>query len=245
MRKTRFFFILVLIFVFVRGGYGQTEDEDEKYDTEITGGINFNTNANILGGVMGALTKRINKHHFHYFGLEIVNVKHPKEVRVPSSSTGNLYIFQKTNHLIPIRLQYGREIVLFHPAEEEGVQVSFVAAAGPTIGILKPYMVEVDYGGYSQIEAFDPEKRQVVIGSAGIFSGFGLAKIVPAFNIKTSFNFKFSQFFGSVTGIEVGAMIEAYPKEMKLIAVSSAFPQPTNQKTFTSIFINVFFGSRN
>ena len=237
-----FFVVLVLPFF----SFAQEESEGDKYNSELIGGINLNTNANIIGGIMASYARRINAKEFHYFGIELVNVKHPKETRVVSNATGNLFVAYKRNHLIPLRLQYGRQFILFHPAEEEGVQVAFNVCGGPTLGIVKPYMVEYDYFNYTLVEPFNPDKKREILGSAGIFSGFGLAKIVPGLNFKTSFSFKFSQFIGSVTGIEVGGLIEIYPKNIILLDVESTNPlKPQNNSAFTSVFINVFFGMRN
>jgi hypothetical protein len=224
----------------------QAQDkEDEGYFSEFCAGINFNTNANIIGGVIAKYTREIKNGQYHFFGLELLNVKHPKEQRVASSTTGNLYIYQKMNNLIPLRLQYGREFVVFHPAEEEGVQVNFIVAGGPTLGIVKPYMVEYDYGNYSQIEPFDPNKNKNILGSGGLFSGVEKSKIVPGLNLKASFSFEFSQFRGSVTGIEVGGLVEGYTKHIQLVAIPSfVTPQPYNANTFSSIFVNIFFGFR-
>jgi hypothetical protein len=244
MQRGKFFLLLLFILSSFQT-FCQEEDGDTGYFSEFTVGINFNTNANIIGGVIGKYTREIKKGQYHFIGLELLNVKNPKEQRVASSSTGNLYIFQKKNNLFPLRLQYGREFVLFHPAEEEGVQVNFTLAGGPTIGIVKPYMVEYDYGNYSQIEAFDPDKNRTILGSGGILSGLDKSKIVPGLNVKASFSFEFSQFRGSVTGIEVGGLLEAYTSRIELVAIQSVItPQPYNAIAFSSIFVNIFFGFR-
>lgn len=222
------------------------ENEDEGYFSELTIGVNFNTNANIVGGIAAKYIREGKKGQYHFFGLELVNVKHPKEQRYQSSSSGNLYIHQKVNNLIPLRLQYGREFVVFRPAEEEGVQINFVVAGGPSIGIVKPYMVEYDYGSYTLIEPFDENKNRNILGSAGLFAGFEHSKIVPGLNLKAAFNFEFSQFRGSVTGIEAGALIEGFTEHVKLVAIPSFVkPQPYNANFFSSVFVTIFFGFRN
>lgn len=240
--------ILLLLFILISLAARCQPDKDEEeqgYFSEFTGGVNFNTNASIIGGIMGKYTRELKNGQYHFFGLEIVNVKHPKEQRVGSSVTGNAYIYDKLNNLFALRLQYGREFVVFHPAEEEGVQVDFILAGGPTIGIVKPYMVEYYYGTYSQVEPYDPENQNPILGSGGILSGFDRAKIVPGIHMKASFSLEFSQFRGSVTGIEVGTLLEAYTEHIKLLAVPAALgPQPYNAFAFSSVFVNIFFGGR-
>ena len=245
MSHSKILFFLLFLILSTLESFSQEEDDHEGYSSEFTAGVNFNTNSAIIGGIEGKYTREIKKGQYHFFGLELVNVKHPKEQRVSSTTTGNLYIYQKKNNLFALRLQYGREIVVFHPAEEEGVQVNFIFAGGPTLGIVKPYMVEYDYGNYSQIEPFDPDKNRAILGGGGLFSGVGRSKIVPGLNVKASFSFEFSQFRGSVTGIEVGGLVEAYTKRIELLAIPSVVtPQPYNAAAFTSIFVNIFFGFR-
>lgn len=225
--------------------YCQEESEEKQYFSEMVAGINLNTNASLIGGIMAKYSREFKKGQYHYFGLEIVNVKHRQEQRMASPVTGNLFVDGKLNNLFPIRWQYGREFTVFHPAEEEGVEVDFIVAGGPTIGLLKPYMVEYDYGNYSQIEPFDPNKSNAILGSGGILSGFDRLKIVPGLNAKASFCFKFSQFRGSVTGFEAGVLVEAYTERIRLLAIPSyVSPQPYSPNVFSSVFINVFFGLR-
>lgn len=222
--------------------FAQSDEND--YSSEYTGGVNFNTNGGLIGGFVLKYSQKIEENKYRYLGLEIVNVKHPKEYRVTNLGTGNIYIYRKSNYLFSVRPQYGREWVLFPSAEEEGVEVKLIAAGGPTIGVVKPYMVEYDYKSISRILPYDPNNPNDVIGSGGFFDGFSRAKIVPGVNVKASMCFLFNQFRGNVTGIEAGALLEGFTQKIPLIALSSASPEPQNRFFYTSVFINIFFGFR-
>ena len=240
----RFYSIIFLSFYFL--SLPCVAQEDFNYSKEYAGGININTNAGLIGGIMGKYARKIKENQYHYFGLEIVNVKHPKEGKVTNSNTNNAYISYKQNYLFCIRPQYGREFVLFNRAEEEGVQVNAIFAVGPTLGIVKPYFVEyatgIDSlsGGYiTEYLPFDPDINKPIVGSGGIMRGFGLAKFKPGLNFKAALSFTFSTNGANVTGVEAGTLIGAFPSNVILIGVSE------NRAVFTSIFLNIFFGGRD
>lgn len=243
--------IACLLFLLIPSlSFSQMEEEEIPYTQETGAGINLNTNGGIIGGVMFKHSRHISKGAYHYFGLEMVNVKHPKEQRVASPVSGNSYIYLKQNYLFVIRPQYGREFLLFHKSEEEGVRVSGLVALGPSIGLVKPYAIEYDYTDYSsgyngppkdvRSEPYDPLKHTDpqgrILGTGGLFTATGQTKVVPGLNIKSGLSFEFGN---SNTGLEIGAMIEMYPKPIILIPFSK------NDSVFTSIYFNIFFGIRD
>lgn len=213
-----------------------------EYFKEILGGVNFNTNGGTIGGAMFKMTWHRNHSVYHSFGIEAGNVKHPKEIRVTSFTTGNTYIAWKQNYLFPVRFHYGRDFILFNRAPEEGVQINATLVGGPTIGILKPYFIQ--YGPTledAETVAFDPDKHtdfNQIYGSGSFLKGFDQSKVMPGINIKMSLTFYFTKFGKTVTGLETGFMVESYFEEVVLI------PFVKNRQVFTSAFINIFFGSR-
>ncbi|HEX8546819.1 MAG TPA: hypothetical protein VF691_07640 [Cytophagaceae bacterium] len=231
----------VTCYVLPQTSFAQIEEND--YTSEYTGGVNLNTNGGLIGGLAFKYSRKISHNQYTYYGLEIINVKHPKETRLTNTSTGNSYIYAKANYLFPIRLQYGREIILFHGAEEEGVQVNFVGALGPTIGLLKPYMIEYDYGAYTQIEPYDPQNPRTPLGSGGLLTGFTKSRVAPGFNLKAALSFQFLQFKGNVTGVEAGGILEGFTQKIPLLVLEGSV-QPQNRSFFSSVYVTIFFGFR-
>ena len=89
------------------------DDNVYEYNQEYIWGVSKNSNSGLIGGVAGKYSRQISEGKFQSFGLEIVNVKNPKELRRSSNTTGNSYLFGKTNYLFSVRPQYGREWVVF------------------------------------------------------------------------------------------------------------------------------------
>jgi hypothetical protein len=235
------------LIIFAGTAYCQDSEEELPYEREFGFGINLNTNGGIIGGGMFKYAFHNKKKQYHLLALEIVNVKHAKEIRVPSARTGNTYVFNKENYFFVIRPQYGREFLLFGKAEEEGVRINGLLAAGISFGILKPYTIEYDYTVYPGtngtptdvlIEPFNPtihtdENR--ILGSGGIFSAFNQSKFIPGFNAKAGLNFELGN---STTGVEVGGLLEIFPRKVNIVA------QTHNTNIFTSIYVNIYFSAR-
>ena len=79
----------------------------------LPGASSKNTSGGLIGGFVFKKARKLkNDKVLETFGLELMNVKHPQEVRRNSIQTGNLFIYGKTNYLYAIRLQYGRDFIL-------------------------------------------------------------------------------------------------------------------------------------
>lgn len=216
------------------------QEEEEEFRSEIVYGLNFNTNGGIIGGAIFKYSQAISDRMYQSFGIEVINVKHPKELRVTYNNT-NTFIAGKQNYLFAVRPQYGREFVLFRKAPDEGVQINAVAAIGPTLGLVKPYYILYSYSTTDvRSERYDPDRHDVarIIGTGGMFEGFDEIKIVPGINFKAGLSFELSGFRNSVTGFEVGFMLEKYTSAIVLM------PQASNRSFYTSAYLNVFFGSK-
>ena len=142
----RFAFCLVLVLPLVSSAQ-LFDGEEYEYSSEWIWGINKNTNGGLIGGFMIRYSRSRGNDFFETFGLELSNVKHPSEVRFVGQ-TGAGFTFGKSNHLYAIRLQYGREKLLFRKANQQGVQISAMASAGPTLGLEAPYFLSIGDGSY-------------------------------------------------------------------------------------------------
>ncbi len=227
---------LILAF-FPAIGFGQIFEEDYEYTKEFIWGINKNTNSGLIGGFVFKWSKNVGKDLYRTIGFEMVNVKHPKEQRYVSPQTGTSFIFGKQNFLYAIRGQVGLEKVVFKKAPQQGVQIHLTAAAGPTIGIVAPYMV-VSEGRSRRYDPIVHTSPNAIQGSGRLFEGLCLGHLTPGANAKTSTIFEFGTFRKSVAGIEVGVMAEVYTQKIILV------PTQKNRALFTSAFFTLFWGSR-
>ncbi|WP_414617763.1 hypothetical protein [Dyadobacter sp. 32] len=239
----------MLIAVLSTNTYAQrrakTEDNEERYKKFTSIGITTNTNSGILGGAVlrqsSALSSTfMGKNQYRYLALEIVNVKHPKELSVQDFSTGARLVYGKQNYLFVLRPEYGRELTLFNRHEDEGISISGIVAAGPSLGLEKPYMIQYQDGRRTVTAAYDPVKHAStgIVGAGGFFQGFGLTKIVPGVHIKTALSFELSAFRENVTGLEIGFIAEAFTRKIDIMAYAD------NRSLYTSGYITLYFGNK-
>jgi hypothetical protein len=219
----------------------QTQDSYE-YQSEFTWGINKNTSGGLIGGFVFKKARKLTERQLETFGLEIMNVKHPQERKVNSTTTGNFFILGKSNYLYALRLQYGRDFILFKKAPQQGVEIKAVFAAGPSIGIVAPYYVErASDGGYGFTihEQYKPGMDIISIyGTGRLFEGIGDSKIKMGGNLKAALNFELGTNKNQVTGFEAGFLVDAYTSEIVLV------PEARNYSVFPTLFITLFYGAR-
>lgn len=235
----------------------RTDSEEDNYRTVTTFGITTNTNAGVIGGFAFRQSKLIDGTLFglpqsRYLNIELVNVKHPKELQSSANSVGSRFIEGKENYLFVLRPQYGREVKLFQRGADEGVAVNGILAAGPSLGIIKPYYVEVSYGNAtrtvpaSEVNGFVTPTGETVIGAGGFFQGLDKSTLTVGLNVKAALNFELSAFRSNTTGLEIGFLAEIFPS--KVVIIPNTAPggnrSDGNRSVFTSGYITLFFGSK-
>lgn len=233
----------IFFFIIIFSSHAQQRDPYE-YNSEFTWGINKNTAGGWIGGFVFKYAYKLDDRMMQSFGLELMNVKHPKEYR--HNNSGSYFIYGKLNYLYAVRLQYGRELILFRKGEEQGVEIKAVAAAGPSIGVVAPYYVNLAQGSnnffYTQSVRHDPtdpnQPFESIFGPGKIFQGLGEARIVPGANLKAALNFEMGSLKSHVTGFELGFLLDAYAQQIELMA------QTNNKSIFPTAFITLYYGSR-
>ncbi|WP_370539297.1 hypothetical protein [Algoriphagus sp. AK58] len=236
------FLLFALLFSISFSAFPQRDDiGNYEYDKEYLFGLNKNTNGGLIGGLVFKAGTRIDDSQFSFWGIELSNVKNPKEARY-NTVLGNSYIFGKSNYLYAIRPHYGRELILFKKAPNQGVQVSALGAIGPTLGIIAPYYIEYAVNRVETVtEQYDPEIHQSrfnILGTGRLFQGLGQSDVAFGATVKAAINFEFGVFKSSATGLELGYMLEGYSKEIPLI------PTTENNQIFQSAYLTFFYGFR-
>jgi hypothetical protein len=218
----------------------QTQDSYE-YQREFTWGINKNTSGGLIGGLTFKKARKLkNDRILETYGLEVVNIKHPQEVR-KSAIYGNLFIPGKRNYLYALRFQYGRDLILFKKAPQQGVEIKAVFAAGPSLGIVNPYYVEYARTA-DQVTSFAQYSKEISIvdiyGPGRLFQGLGQSTLVLGANLKAAVNFELGTVKSQVTGFETGFLLDAYSKEIELMIDAKRYA------LYPTLFITLFYGNR-
>ena len=127
-------------------------------------------------------------------------------------------------------------------ATDEGIHLNGIIAAGPTFGIVKPYLVQygpsIDTATATQnSDKLNPDQ---IYGGSGILTGFDQAKLEMGVCAKAGLSFEFGD-SGAMTGIELGFLVEAFTKKILIMPADYSY----NRQVFTSVYAVIFFGGRN
>lgn len=236
--------LITALFLCSLFGFAQQQQEEGAidYKSENTFGVNFNTNGGLIGGLFYRHAQYRRGSRFNSITIEAVNVRDPKEIRYASAVTGSVFVGGKSNVFLAFRGLYGKNFQLFAKAKEDGVQMELMVAGGPSIGILKPYIIGYEYTPNDiRYEQYDPDKHpdfNRITGYNGFFDGLGQSKIRPGLCGRIGGLFFFGHETSNFTLLEAGFSAEIYAKEVEIMAFSP------NVTFFSSVYINIGFGFR-
>jgi hypothetical protein len=235
----------VLVLLGVISGYAQGElDQQQKvfFRNERSFGISLNTDG--LGfGYRGA--KRIDFRNKRFYEIESGSLRNQKEYKMSNPyTTGGNFVYGKLNAAFYLRGGLGHQHELYKKADLGGVAIRYFYSAGPVLAIYKPIYYRVMYPvSVNEVvikeEKFDYSKAlqpENIYGRASFTKGFNEMKVMPGIYVKGGFNFEYSKEDKVIHAIEVGAQINAFPKEIPIMATN------TNKAVFFSFFVSYRFG---
>jgi hypothetical protein len=120
------------------------------YNKEFAVGLRMHTNGFSLGVNLGEIKTYYRTRYWHF---EIGELQHPKEFRqsfdTPSTVNGRIsraFKYGKENSLLVLRAAIGEKRYFSEKAKYKGVAVGLSYEAGATLGMLKPYYLELRAG---------------------------------------------------------------------------------------------------
>ncbi|RSK50892.1 hypothetical protein [Hymenobacter rigui] len=231
--------------------------DEPSYRKEFVYGVNFNTRGGLIGGATVRSTRLLNQDWARFWSLDLVEVKHPKEQKIPTNY-GGVIVYGKSNYLFVVRPSVGVQRVIFRKAPDSGVQVNGLLSAGPSIGLVMPYYISYDYSDRTsnpnapatdiRNEQYDPMIHRnlgAIVDRAPLFSGVGETNIQVGAHIRGALSFEYGRYRDAVAGVEVGAMVEAYTKAPPIIRVAGVSDESLNDRFMPSVYLTVYIGTRN
>lgn len=204
-------------------------------------------NSNGLSGDFQYL-KRINARNHKLYQLELMLVKHPKEIRLTNTNSyysQRSFVFGKQNVFFELRGQYGRESELFRKNDKGGISMRYFYSLGPTIGILKPIYYEMEYltledSKYKytyKTEKFNTAIHQSnVAGRSSFFKGFNEISLIPGISAKMGLSFEYSRQDISLHALDIGLGMDLFIKEIPIMATEN------NNFYFFNLYAGYRFG---
>jgi len=259
--------ILFTVFAFGQKRFSADENYYEQskgiiYNKEFSMDFKFHTNGYALGVNIGQI-----KTYFltRYFNIELGELKHIKEYKQSfdfqyslTSKISRAFILGKENNFYVLRAGYGEKRYLTEKAPDQGLAIGFSYEAGPSLGLLKPYYLELirssELGGqdryYIQSEKFSEENANLftdlnfIYGSTGFSKGFNEISVVPGAHAKCAVHFGWGAFDEYVKALEAGIMLDFYFKKIPLMVESPQIENVENKPFFINLYLNLQLGKR-
>lgn len=240
------FLILCTAYLFVTKGYSQDAVLGENstiYRNEYKIGGQLNSFGWALHGVLGEYQGVKNRVQI---GFDFAMLKHPKEIKSfnPYYEDAKGYFYGKKNSVMLLRPLIGIERLLSEKYRKSGVQISYSFHAGPSFAAVKPVYLEIGLPKFPyefiEVQPYDPETHAIddIYGRASFFNGFDKIKMQYGLHAKFGLNFEYSNLSDGIKGISVGAMIDAFSKELPIMAFSE------NKQIFAGFYIGFFYGKK-
>ena len=216
--------------------YGQTEEKpklaaqkDYMFHKAFVGGMKL-TSTGLNFYLQYGIIKNI--YVTHLFTLEYewhIDYRDKKTVATPvETQTGRNYYFGVQNRFHVIRFSYGFERALADKAAKNGVRVSWVGFVGGSLGLVKPYYLDLYYGEKAdgspdvRSERYSPstaahflDKDSIDQGSP-IWRGMGqMSPVIGGFG-RTGLNFDFGSRDAFVKAIEAGVTLDIFYKKIPI-----------------------------
>lgn len=223
------------------------------YTQEFAAGLRLHTNGFAFGITMGNLETYYRTRYFH---AEIGEIKHPKEYRQsfdnPGSINGRIarpFKFGKQNNFYVLRGGLGIKRYFTEKAKHKGVAVGLAYEGGVSLGILKPYYLELRAtdGIISVSKKYTPETADQFLniwqihGASGWTKGLGELSLIPGAHGKLAVHFDWGAFDEYVKSIEAGVMVDVFTKKAPIMVETT---DVHNSQVFINLFLHLQFGKR-
>jgi hypothetical protein len=187
------------------------------------------------------------------YQFELNEVHSPKEHHV-TETTNDGYSFSsvvpyKANNLYEVKAAIGQEILIGGKGNKNGVAVQALYSGGLTLGLLKPYLLDVSNSitgastqmTYAQLAAAENDPTQFgyePTGAAGFTAGWDKVSFKPALNARQAMRFDYGRENKIVAAVEVGVTEEYYASKIPLMYLVNG------QHFFFNSYVAILFGSR-
>lgn len=186
--------------------------------------------------------------------MEFTELKNPKERRLSNESLAigggrRSFIYGKRNNFYALRAGGGQRIYISEKTNKSIVAVAFSYSGGLSMGMLKPYYLDLIYrldnAGISvRSEAYNENNRYKFLdpvdidGASGFGSGWDDLAIAPGLYGKGSLIFDWGPKDEVSKILEIGLAADVYFKKIDIV-----IDQP-NSPLFLNLYMNIYFGKR-
>ena len=220
----------------------------------------FSVGAKMATNGFGAflnLSHRINLYKTKFYQFEIENITNPKEISqasVYSNPYGfespKSFVYGKQNNFYTVNASIGMKRLIAEKADKSGVELTLKYMGGVSIGILKPYYLDliytqdnvtIDYILSQSYAQAGPRflNYDLIYGSSGFTYGLNQIRVVPGAHFKAGLNFDWATYDDNIKAVEVGIECDIYYEKVPIM-VASEF----NQQIIPQLYVSLEIGKR-
>lgn len=229
----------LLLFSVETFAQGEIDDQEKTfYRNERTFAPLVNSNGY---GFNFRYAKRINAYRHQLYELELVEIKHTKEVKTinPYFYTSARYVYGKMNLFYNLRANYGLQKEIYRKFDIGGVAIRRFFSTGVSLGGLKPIYYEILHlPDKLTDERFDPSLHRVgdIMGRSSFFKGITEVTGTIGLNAKFGYNFEYSKVDELIKAVEVGAVVDLFLITPQIMALT------TNNPYYLTLYASYRFG---
>ena len=228
--------------------FREQEEGENVFQRDFSLGGRFNTD-----GWSGFLEFgfRKSRKKVNYFQFEFAEKKSHKEVKESGSYvfTQRPFIYGKQNNFYQAKLGIGQRYLIGGKANKNGVEVDAVYYGGISLGLLKPYYVNLEDSTGANVDVkYDPANPDIFLnsekinGAGGFGKGWSELSVVPGLHAKLGLRFDWAHFNEVVSALEVGVNAEMYSKKIPIMVPINGVDN--NKQFFFNAYLSLQFGKR-
>ena len=220
----------------------QEEEGVLSYSKQTAFGLQLRTNGY---GAFLELGRMRTPRFTNLYALELSEIFSAKEEKVSSNNQnyfGGSFKYGKINNFYQAKLSFGQQYIFGQKGNKNGVAVLGIYQGGLSMGLLKPYYLDVDDNGTQKTIKYSQQDSAIflgrVLGSAGPGKGWSEVQLKPGAFVKTALRFDFGTYNESIMALEIGMSLDAYASKVRMMVDSDP------KQVFFQGHIAIVFGSR-
>jgi hypothetical protein len=210
--------------------FAQSNAKGIIYNHELSGGVLIHTSG---WGIFMDVTHRDELKKKTLWEFELSQIHHSKEVKQTIDfglaffgfNSPKPFVYGKQNNFYQVNASYGKQFMIAEKAQKSGVELGIKLLGGFSLGLLKPYYLNVLYPTdnstyeirtirYTAETADKFLDWGSIYGGAGFIYGFDQIKFIPGIHLKGGLNFDWAQNEDALKALEVGVTVDAYYKDV-------------------------------
>lgn len=251
------FVILVLLSITSVFAQSIEKTSDDQLGTRLVKDGSFGFRLNTNGwSLFGTYSKVVSADKYRFYQVELTELRHPKEVRQSSEllstripQSPRPFVYGKQNNFFALNFSVGNRVIIGEKAVRSGVEVNFIYQGGPTLGLTKPYYLDVFRDGsdlFNPVETikYTEERRDDfldlsnIYGASGFTRGLGELRFYPGVHGKAGLHFDWANYSEFVTALEVGLAANVFLRNVPIMI------DTVNRPYFIYLFLGIQFGKK-